>query len=158
MLAKVTRAYDKVRIFILSAIGVNPYEEGTTGSYLWKESRNLDLSEDELSFRETLIAGPNPLSRYLEAQRSIAVASAWFSLVGELISDLPHHLRERFMGLPLHQARKEANEILLLADYARGKRTVILANRAWKMSIAALLVSTLTLLIAVYTMYRSFIE
>ena len=158
MLAKLTRTKDNIRINFLSAIGVNPYANRTVGSYLWKEKGNSPLSEEEMSFRKIFAETPNPLSKYLEAERSLAVASAWFGLVGELISDLPHPLRERFMGLPLHQARKETNEILLLADYARGRRTVSLTNRAWIMSITALSVSGLTLLMSASTLYISLMD
>ena len=154
MLAKLTRVKEKIWIFFLSAIGVNPYTEGTVGSYLWKERRNLPLSEEEVSFQKMHLEGRNPLSRLLEAERSMAVTSAWVDLVEELIKDLPYPLRQRFMNLQLPQARKEVAEILLLADYARGKRTVTLMNRAWIMSIAALLVSALTLLLAVCTLIR----
>lgn len=158
MFAKLTRVKEKVWMSLLSSMGVNPYTEGTVGSYLWKERRNRPLSEKEMSFRETLIEGPNPLSRYLEGERSMAVASAWFVLVGELISDLPHPLQERFRKLPVQQARKEAAEILLLANYTRGKRTATLTNRAWIMSMAALFVSVLTLSMSTFTMYVSVIE
>ena len=158
MFTKLTHAKDNMRIFFLTAIGVNPYEDGTLGSYLWKEKRSLTLSEEEKSFQKMYTETPNPISKYLEAERSLAVASAWFGLIGELISDLPRPIRERFMKLPLDEARKEAEEILLLSEYARGKRTVTLTNRAWIMSIAALSVSVLTLLVASSTLYMSLIE
>ena len=158
MLARLARTKDKIRISFLSAIGRNPYTNGTVGSYLWKDKRNLCLSEEEKSFREMYIETPNPLSKLLETERSLAVASAWFGLIGELISDLPRPVRERFMVLPLRQARKEADEILLMADYARGRRTVTLTNRAWIMSIAALLVSVLTLAMSTSVLWISLME
>ena len=158
MLANLTHIKDKIRITLLSAIGRNPYTNGTVGSYLWKEKRNLCLSEEERSFREMYIETPNPLSKLLETERSLAVASAWFGLIGELISDLPHPIRERFMALPLRQAREEADEILLLADYARGRRTVTLTNRALKTSIVALLVSVLTLAVSASFLWISLME
>ena len=155
MVAMLTRAKDKLRIFSLSMVGINAYPEGTVGSYLWKENRSLPLSEEEMSIRE-MVTLPNNLSKLLEAESTLAAAAAWVGMIGELVDDLPRPIRERFMKLPVHKAKKETDQLLLLSEYVRGKTTVRLANRAWIMSITALLVSVITLLVSACTLYMSF--
>ncbi len=140
---RIEQKYRKIQVFCLGCLGINPYTEGTLGSYLWKIKRSRKLTQKEEKFKE--VEHPHSKENHPEMILQLLIDLQY----AELFDNLPRQMRDLVGDMEIHQFRATISKLMPLSSHLRERQAIGLANKTLLIGILAFVVNIVTLAVIV---------